>query len=255
MITEPMTQRIKVYPYTKKQLEDIKTEERWTFDLVIQLLLNEHYELNDPEVKEERERNLNDMYVFRSEYNRLYNENIENREKVKDLTDKYENTLEEIKNKEIQYNTKLREQQVNLDKLQEILTTKEDELKSLEILNKDLKEKLNNQTTYLFDIQKKQEEFYNDYTRFRDYVEQEYIITRGQLQTIFYISFFLSKRFNKKSFFTIDDLKNKLFDKPYWIDSDDIKSVIPLFKYKIFPVRIYLVDGVECFGFDKHYLR
>ena len=249
------SERIKLSPYTKKCLEGLKTEDNWTFDLVIETLLCEHDELNDPELLEEKEKKLHQEYVPILDYNKLYDENRDNREKVTGLTDKYENKLEEIKDKEEQFATKLKEQQDKCVELKDILIAKEEELKSLDITNKELKEKLDNLNVTLSDIQKKYESCDSDYHRLRTYVDDECLITGRQLTTLFCISFFLSRPLNKKRFFTAAELRSNLFNDPYWITSDDIQEVIPLFNYKIFPVRRHLVDKVECFRFDWRYLR
>jgi len=248
-------ERIKIKPYTKNSLEQLKTEENWTFDSVIQLLLDEHFELNDPEILEEKEKKLHEEYVSRPEYERLYGENRDNRKKVTELMDEYESKLEEIKSERNQFATKIKEQQNSYDKLHGILVAKEKELKISDIASNELKENLDNLNILLSDAQKECKKWEADYHRLRNYVDNECLITRRQLTTLSCISFFLSRPLNKKRVFTSQQLRKNLFCDPYWVDSDDIEGVIPLFKYKIFPVRRYLVNDVECFGFDRHYLR
>lgn len=254
-IIKTKIEKIKLKTYTKNSLENLRTDENWSFDLIIQNLLLEYDKLNDPELVEEKEKKLQQDYVPRPEYMRLYDENTDNRNKVTDLTDKYESKLEETEDKEKQFTTKLKEQQGSYDKLQGILVVKEKELNKSDTASHELKENLDNLNIFLSDVQEECKRWEGDYNRLRKYVDDECLINMRQLTTLSCISFFLSRPLNKKRFFTVAEIRKNVFCEPYWIDTDDIEGVIPLFKFKIFPIRRYLENDVECFGFGRRYLK
>lgn len=249
------TERIKISPFIKKSLDALKTEENWSYGRVIDALLEKHDELTDPDIIAEKEKKLNDEYVEKSEYSRLYSENIDNRKKVKELTDKLEEITkeltEEIKNKDEQLATKLKEHQEGHGKLHDALTLKRNKIQVLTTENRDLNQKLDQLHFILSDTQKKYDECESDYKHFSNYIDGVYLLTDQKLKTLTRVIFFLSALMNKRRVFTLDQLTDKLI----YYSVSEIEEVIPLFRYKIFPVKKYLVDGVECFGFDRHYLK
>ena len=248
-------ERIKIDHYTKQSLDRLKTEDNWSFGRVIDALLLEHDELTDPDIIAEREKKLKDEYVEISEYHRVYNENVDNQMKVKELTDKIEETTkeltEEIKNKDEQSATKLREHQEGYGKLQDALTLKRKEIKILTTENRDINQKLDQLNFVLSDIQKKYEKCKHDYKQFSNYIDGVYLLTDKRIKTLTSVIFFLSSLMNKRHVFTLEQLTDKLI----YYSVSEIEEVIPLFRYRIFPIRRYLVGGVECFGFDRHYLK
>jgi len=263
-MSEKTTERIKLQPYTKKLLDGLKTEENWTFDSVIKSLIYEHEEINDPDTIEDKEKKLRDEYVEIAEYDRVYKENTDNTYKIKELDGKIEETLGEMKEEKEGFIVKLKEQQESYEKLhvayvekQKILTVRVEELKTVHKENKDLNHaleqlntKLSDMNTNLSDIQKSYDECHNRYISFKTRVSEEYI-TKKQLDTLYQVSVYLSHPLSKRRVFTVSQLYGKL----RFCSSGDIEEIIPLLKYKIFPFRKYIVDGVECFGFDKHYLK
>jgi len=258
---EKQTPRIKLASHTKRLLEDLKTEENWSFDRVIQNLLFEHEELNDPDIIEEKEKKHKEEYVERSEYSRLYSENIDNRGKVNELEEKVNDTIKEAtkgkKDMEEDFIIKFKEQQRNYDKLQDALALKTDEIEVLTTENRDLKQNIEQLNVNLSVLQEKYDKFTTRYDRLRNYVDNECLITKKQLNTLFHISLFLSRFVNRKCFFTIDQIADKLYSHPSILFvKEDIEDVIPLFDYRIFPIKKYKgKDDKVCYQFDRHYMK
>ena len=153
---------------------------------------------------------------------------------------------------------KFKEQQESYEKLhvayvekQKILITKAEELKNSHKENEYLNQTLDQLNIKLSDTQKNNDESNRRHKKFKEYVDQEYLITKTQLDTIYHVSVYLSHPLNKRRVFTVSQLYGKL---PF-CSSGDIEEIIPLLKYKIFPVRTYIENDVDCFVFDRHYLK
>lgn len=248
-----MTQKIRLYPYTKKQLEGLKTDEIWTFDSVICFLLDEHFEINDPDIIKEKEKKLNDEYVDRSEYSRLYAENIDNRKKIKELTDGYETKLEhqlgELRGNEENTIIKLKEQQDNSAKLQDALTLTQTELGVLIPENKKLKQDLDNLNFILSDAQKKYDKCDTQYNILRNHVDRS-CVEVDVLKALSRIVSFLSR--NKRVYYTTTDLCS-IFPVQEW---ENVEEALDLWSIEIFPIRKYkMKDKTVCYQFDRHYLK
>lgn len=256
------TERIKISSLTKHCLERLKTEENWTFNSVIQTLIDEHDELNDPDIIEEKASKLKEEYVDRSEYSRLYDENNSNKMIVKDLEDKLEETVEGMKEEKEGFIVKFKEQQKSYDKLQSILAVKESELKTAHRENeyfkeelKELKEELDKndklrvkQDNNISDTQEQYDSLKTRYNKLVKYIEQS-CIELDTMKTFYHIVRFLSK--HKKSHFT----SNQLYDKMTEGSRDEITGALLLSRYRIFPVAKYLINDIECYGFDRQYLK
>ena len=245
------TERIKISSFIKKSLDMLKTEENWSYGLVISALLLEHDTLIDPDIIAERERKINNDYVKRPDYDRVYEQNVGYAEKIEELERDLEIQLGELRGNEEDSILKLKGLQFNCDKLKNVLVVKEEEIKTAKIENEDLNQKLDQLHFILSDIQKKYDKCESDYKHFSNYIDGVYLLTDEKLETLTRVIFFLSALLNKRRVFTLDQLTDKLIH----CRGSEIEEVIPLFKYKIFPVERYLVDGVECFGFDRHYLK
>ncbi len=244
------TARIKIDPITKESLDELKTDVDWTYSSVISTLIREHDKHTI--VMVEKEKKLREEYVERPEYNRLYEENIGNRERVKELTDKLESKLGEIKDKEKGFADEIKKQHDVYVNLQGVLSIKEGELQDAHEENKDLKDAMDElkdkQSNNLSIIQTQCNDFRARYNNLRDHVDRA-CIRIDTIKTLYQIVWFLFR--HKHSFFTIEQLTDKI---GYKI-RDEIAEALVLSSYKIFPVRKYLIKDVECFGFDRRYLK
>lgn len=242
--------KIKIDPITKESLDGLKTDDDWTYSLVIGRLIVEHDErfIRERQIRDEYKMKINYKYVERGIYDKLYNDHTVGMEKIKELEDK----LEDLDNKEKEFAVELKKQQENHDKLQDVLAVREAELKSAYKENKDLKEELGKlkakQDVDLSGIQEQYDSLRSRYNNLRDYVNQG-CISVDTIKTLHRIAWFLHR--HKHSFFTIDQLTDKMA----YNTRGEIAEALILSKYKVFPVRRYLIKDVECYGFDRQYLK
>jgi septation ring formation regulator EzrA len=255
-MSEQTTERIKLHLYTKRQLEGLKTEENWTFDSVIQFLLCEHDEINDPHIIAGKEKKLRDEYVEIAEYNRVYKENTDRHYKIKELEDEFENQLEKFKGDSEQFTAKFKEQHKDYAELQSVLNAKEEEMKTAKAKNDnltwELDQVLRELRADLLDAQKKYEDCKSDYNDLSGYLNSGYLLTEERLKTLQNVIYFLSS--NRRHTFTAQQIVDKYSRLPI-MTVDNIEEVSSLFKYVVIPVNKYLIEGKERFGFDRHYLK
>lgn len=260
---EKIERSMKIKAWTLRFLNELKPEFEKSYpdkyisnDFVVGALIHEHNELNDPDLIREKEKKLHDEYVETSEYHRLYNENIGDKKKVKELEDKLENQLKETHEKENQLNCKLEEQQDLYNNTQEKLIKREKENKELnqriEKLNQNNLEKEQKLKQKASSLSEKYKDLDIEHNKLTSFVNNE-CITKEMLKHLYYMIWFLSK--HKRKMFTLDQIDNKLFQYHVGCPIGKLEEAIVLSNYKIFPIKKYLIDDKEYFQFNREYMK
>lgn len=240
------TTRIKINPLIKESLDVLKTDENWTYSLVIDALIVEHDE--HAIVMAEKEKKIREECVEKVLYDKLYNGYIAGTEKVKELEDR----VRDLNDREKEFAVELKKQHDAYVESQGVLTAREEELKGAygenEGLREDLDELKAKQDVYLSGIQKQYDALNARYNNLRDYVDRA-CVRVDVIKTLYRIAWFLHR--HKHSFFTIEQLTDKIA----YNTQDEIAEAMILSKYKVFPIRRYMVKDVGCYGFDRRYLK
>lgn len=246
--------RIKVESTIKEGLDGLKTDDNWTYSLVIDALLEEHAEHKI--VMDAKEKKLCDEYKEKHILQRRDDQRVLNDMWKTRFGDEAERTALEteilnLNERDKDFTDELKKQQDAHVELQGALAVKEGELQSVYEENKDLTaamdELKDKHSGNLSIIQNQCNDFRSRYNNLRDNVNRKYIRT-DTIKMLYRVVWFLSRR--KRSFFTADQLGNELA-----YNQDEIETVLTLARHKIFPVRQYLIKNVVCFGFDRRYMK
>ena len=241
-----MTKTINVHHLTFNMIKDLKHEKTYkypdrelTYDLIVSTLLGEHEGL---------EKKLRDGYVTRSNYDELYTKYAADELKIEELTDEYKGKLKELEKQQNDLACELEEQRGLYDKLQDMLSVKENELTQLDEKNKELHHSLITVKQDLSDSQDENLNFCKKHNQLVYYVEHE-CIEKTSLDALYHISGLLIK--NKRSMYTPEQLCDAIL----CLSADEIKNALIWTNQKIFPVRKVVSNNQEVYCYDRQYLK